>query len=270
MPPRVTTVRQMAGLLISQHKKQASVGKTWVRSFIGRHNTLQSKYNRKYDYQRAKCEDPELIRAWFQRVQRTRAEYGILNDDTYNFDETGFQMGVIATAKVVTGTDRAGKPRTTQPGNRKWVTVIKAICTRGFAIPALVIFEAVMHQAAWYEDGIIPPDWAIGVSENGWTTNEIGLWWLQHFDRYTKGRTVGRYRLLILDGHGSHVSPEFDQYCIEHSIIVLCMPAHSSHLLQPLDVGCFSVLKRSYGRLVEQKMSLGVNHIDKQEFLPLY
>jgi len=48
------------------------------------------------------------------------------------------------------------------------------------------------------------------------------------------------------------------------------MPAHSSHLLQPLDVGCFSVLKRSYGRLVEQKMSLGVNHINKQEFLPLY
>jgi len=48
------------------------------------------------------------------------------------------------------------------------------------------------------------------------------------------------------------------------------MPPHSSHLLQPLDVGCFSVLKRSYGRLVEQKMGLGVNHIDKQEFLPLY
>lgn len=48
------------------------------------------------------------------------------------------------------------------------------------------------------------------------------------------------------------------------------MPPHSSHLLQPLDVGCFSVLKRSYGRLVEEKMGLGINHIDKQEFLSLY
>ena len=48
------------------------------------------------------------------------------------------------------------------------------------------------------------------------------------------------------------------------------MPAHSSHLLQPLDVGCFSVLKQSYGRLVEQIISRGVNHIDKHEFLPLY
>jgi len=48
------------------------------------------------------------------------------------------------------------------------------------------------------------------------------------------------------------------------------MPAHSSHLLQPLDVGCFSVLKQSYGYLVEQIMSCSVNHIDKQEFLSLY
>jgi hypothetical protein len=48
------------------------------------------------------------------------------------------------------------------------------------------------------------------------------------------------------------------------------MPAHSSHLLQPLDVGCFSVLKSTYGRLVQQKIGLGVNHIDKVEFLALY
>ena len=81
---------------------------------------------------------------------------------------------------------------------------------------------------------------------------------------------IGQYRLLILDGHGSYVMLEFNQYCLEHLIIVLCMPPHSSHLLQPLDVGCFSVLKQSYRQYVEQLISLGVNHIDKQEFLRLY
>jgi hypothetical protein len=45
------------------------------------------------------------------------------------------------------------------------------------------------------------------------------------------------------------------------------MPAHSSHLLQPLDVGCFSVLKRAYGLQVSDFMRLGINHIDKHEFL---
>jgi hypothetical protein len=269
MQPRVSSVRHMATLLLGQHAQDASVGKNWATKFISRHDALKSKYNRKLDYQRAKCEDPVIIRDWFQRVRTTIAEYGILDDDIYNFDETGFQMGVIATAKVVTGTDRAGRPRTTQPGNREWVTLIEAINARGFAIPPLVIFEAVMHQASWYNN--LPPEWVIGVSENGWTNNEIGLFWLEYvFDKHTKNRTIGRHRLLILDGHGSHVTPEFDQYCLDHSIIVLCMPAHSSHLLQPLDVGCFAVLKRSYGRLVEQKMGLGVNHIDKIEFLPLY
>jgi hypothetical protein len=57
-------------------------------------------------------------------------------------------MGVIATARVVTGTDRAGRPRTVQLGNREWVTIIECINTSGFAIPLLIIFEAMMHQAA--------------------------------------------------------------------------------------------------------------------------
>jgi hypothetical protein len=180
-------------------------------------------------------------------------------------------MGVIATAKVVTSTDRQGRPRTVQPGNREWVTIIKAISANGFIPPPLVIVEAVMHQLAWYENGLIPLDWSVAVSEKGWTSNEIGLYWLEHvFNKHTKSRTVGTYRLLILDGHGSHATPEFDQYCLDQKIIVLCMPAHSSHLLQPLDVGCFAALKRSYGGLVKTKMRLGVNHIDKQDFLLLY
>ena len=61
-----------------------------------------------------------------------------------------------------------------------------------------------------------------------------------------------------------------NQYCLEYSIIMLCLPPYSSHLLQPLDSGCFSVLSRSYGKLVEELISLGVNHIDKQEFISLY
>jgi hypothetical protein len=45
------------------------------------------------------------------------------------------------------------------------------------------------------------------------------------------------------------------------------MPARSSHLLQPLDVGCSGPLKRAYGRLVEQKTRSVYNHIDKFDFL---
>lgn len=114
----------------------------------------------------------------------------------------------------------------------------------------------------------LPLDWVIRVSENGWTDDELGLTWLEHvFEKHTVHRTKGVYRLLILDGHGSHVTPAFDLFCKEHSIITLCMPPHSSHLLQPLDVGYFAVLKQSYGRQIEGHMRNGVNHIDKADFL---
>jgi hypothetical protein len=49
-----------------------------------------------------------------------------VDENIYNFDETGFQMGLISTAKVITTADRA-KPVSIQPGNREWVTVIDCI-----------------------------------------------------------------------------------------------------------------------------------------------
>src|SRR5271170_1385657 len=49
-------------------------------------------------------------------------------------------------------------------------------------------------------------------------------------------KTDAGYRLLILDGHGSHVTGEFLGYCIQHKIVLLVLPPHTSHLTQPLDV----------------------------------
>lgn len=58
--------------------------------------------------------------------------------------------------------------------------------------------------------------------------------------------TIGRYHLLILDSHGSHVGAELDYFCKNHPIIPLYMSSHSSHCLQPLDVSCFAPLKQVY------------------------
>jgi hypothetical protein len=48
------------------------------------------------------------------------------------------------------------------------------------------------------------------------------------------------------------------------------MPAHTSHLLQPLDVGCFSPLKALYGQEVAELARQGVFHVDKLDFLWIY
>jgi hypothetical protein len=178
------------------------VGTKWVANFVERHSELSSVYNRKFDIQRAEVEDPETISKSFTLVGNTIAKHGVLEEDIFNFDETGFQMGVISTSKVITTSDRKGRPRIKQPGNRKWVTAIEAIGARGPAIPPLIIFECKLHQATWYQNGI-PTTWRIAVSDNGWTNNELGLEWIQHFHGYTK-KCKGKWRLLIFDGHGSH------------------------------------------------------------------
>ena len=92
---------------------------------------LSSVYNRKFDIQRAEVEDPKLIGLWFKLVGDIIAKYGITEEDIFNFDETGFQIGVISTSKVITTLDRKGRLRTKQPGNRKWVTAIEAVNIRG-------------------------------------------------------------------------------------------------------------------------------------------
>jgi hypothetical protein len=44
-------------------------------------------------------------------VKNTINKHGILPGDTYNFDETGFQMGQISASKVVTAIERVGRPK---------------------------------------------------------------------------------------------------------------------------------------------------------------
>jgi hypothetical protein len=106
-------------------------------------------------------------------------------------------------------------------------------------------------------EGGLPHDWVIKPTSNGWTNNETGLEWLQHFNKHTCSRAKGPYRMLVLDGHESHESAAFQGYCKANDIITLCLPPHSSHLTQPLDVGCFSVL---YGRQIETFIKAHINH----------
>ncbi|KAM5527127.1 transposase [Fusarium oxysporum f. sp. phaseoli] len=268
-PSRLRFVEEMANSLLAD-RNASPVGKRWAHNFIKRQPELKTRLFRRYDYQRAKCEDPTIIRDWFRLVQNTIIKYGIRSDDIWNFDETGFMMGLIMAGMAVTGSETQGRPKAVQPGNREWITAIQAVNAEGQAIAPFIIGAGQYHLANWYRECDLPGDWVIATSQNGWTNNQLGLEWLKHFDRSTTKRSNARYRLLILDGHESHHSVDFERYCKENKIITLCMPAHASHLLQPLDVGCFAVLKKAYGREIEHLIRCSITHISKTEFFPAF
>jgi hypothetical protein len=264
-PPRIGGVEDMANLLLATRRAKPA-GKRWAYNFVHRRPELKTRFSRAYDFQRALCEDPELINAWFQLVANMRMKYAIQDEDFYNFDETGFMMGVICGNMIITRADRRGRGKQLQPGNREWATAIECVSSDGFVLPPFLIVQGKNHLASWYADTDLPPSWVVKPSPNGWTDNETAMDWIQHFHRHTEARRKGVYQMIVLDGHESHLSARFEGFCKEKNIITLCLPAHSSHLTQPLDVGCFSVLKRSYGKEIESFIKAHINHITKPEF----
>jgi hypothetical protein len=68
--PRPTMVREMANLLLEKRGSipVLSVGQNWVTKFVKRCPLLSSRFSKRYNYERAKCEDPKIIREWFNLV----------------------------------------------------------------------------------------------------------------------------------------------------------------------------------------------------------
>ena len=155
--PTYAAIRDMADKLLAA-RSAGQVGVHWPRNFVKRTDSLTTRFNRTYDRQRALCEDPALIRSWFELVEETKAKYGICDNDVYNFDEAGFMMGKTTTQLVVTGSERRGRPKSIQPGNREWVTAIAAINAASWSVPPFLIFAGQYHLSAWYEEVEIPRD----------------------------------------------------------------------------------------------------------------
>jgi hypothetical protein len=92
---------------------------------------------------------------------------------------------------------------------------------------------------------------SISISPNGWTDQELGSAWLQNdFDPATQNKAAGQYRLLILDSHNLHCTFTFCKYAADHKIIIICLPLHTTHALQPCNVGAFGPLAQSWKREV--------------------
>ena len=75
-PPRLAAVADMANSLRAE-RNIGQVSVNWPSTFVKRCPKLTTKFNRKYDYKRALCEDPKIIQGWFSLVANIKAKYGI-------------------------------------------------------------------------------------------------------------------------------------------------------------------------------------------------
>ena len=136
------------------------------------------------------------------------------------------------------------------------MSVLKAISALGNAIKPLIIHRGKLYLTpfdSWFPPSDECPHWFWGFTEKGWTNNEYALEWLKRvfIPQLRRGRSefdTSYWRLLILDGHGSHTTGEFIFECLINQVLLIYLLPHTSHLCQPCDLGPFVQLKSFYSK----------------------
>ena len=259
----------MAIRILRMNGDTQPLGVKWVSYFLQRNTRVHSIVGRSIEASRARVATPEMIREFLELFERTRRCLNIPPEAVYNMDETGIALGVCNNAQVLASAHKK-KAYIKSPENREWVSIIESVSATGQRLRPAIIFKGHHLQTSWFPSRSIP-DWLYTSSENGWTSYNIGLAWLQQIFIPETTSPLGSNRLLILDGHSSHADIDFMWDCYQHNIHILYLPAHSSHILQPLDLAPFSVIKSKYRKQIADLAALDdAAPIKKESFITIY
>jgi hypothetical protein len=261
---RVTTASHLAPPITELDR----INPKWIQRFQNRHPEIGGIYARQLEHIRKEGATYEHVERWFTAVGEKLEEHHYDPSNMYNMDESGFGIGEEQAIKVLVYLDCAQKHKVVG-GKQEWVTAIECISAAGEALAPLLIFKGQDMNTRWINERS-PKGWYFATSQNGWTSNDLGLAWLKTvFEPLTREKAAGRQRLLIADGHGSHIQGDFIAYCMENKIDLLIMPPHCSHILQPLDVGVFAAFKRFHTIETHAISRLSSQRIPRAEWIEL-
>src|SRR2546423_5275702 len=147
---------------------------------------------------------------------------------------------------------------------------MECIYADGSFISPMIIFKGKNLCKDWITADA-PDDWHFSCNMKGWTSNVHGMEWMKKiFEPMTRNKANGTKRLLICDSHDSHISSDVIHHCIANDIVLMLLPPHTSHLMQPLDVGIFGSLKRAMAGFLDQIGRTGITRIQKMEWLECF
>lgn len=179
-------------------------------------------------------------------------------------DETGVMLSMLGSVKVRVGKDDSSDYRGVGI-KRTMVIAVECISADGRSLLPLIIWPASTHRDNWTRYGT--PGWRYRHSENGYNDSKVNLKLFKRvFDPQTRDRANGKPRVLICDSFGAHENLEVLESCFQNNIILCRLPSHTSHKLQPCDVGIFAPLKTAYCDQVECLHRKGVERVDKSHF----
>ena len=217
-------------------------GRAWFDGFRSRNPNLTMRISQPLSYSRATNANKETVDDFFAKLGAIYARLNLLSKpmQIFNVDETGITV-VHKPGKVITQVGRKNVWPVTSGEKGKTHTVITCVSASGFALPPMMIYPR-KRIAEKLKQGATPETY-FECSDSGWINEELYIKWFKFFlAKIPPTRPV----LLIEDGHSSHISIDVIQLARDNGIHLLCLPAHTTHLLQPLDVGVFKSLKSKF------------------------
>ncbi|KAL6169814.1 hypothetical protein ACJQWK_04809 [Exserohilum turcicum] len=243
-------------------------GKNWARSFEKRSPRLKGRKVKAIDWKRHEQNIYTKVTHWFEVIKGVLLGPRVRPENVYNMDETGVMLNMLGSVKVLVGKDDLRDYRGAGV-KRTQVTAIECISADGKSLHPLIIWPASTHRSNWTT--FPTPGWHYGHSENGYNDSKISLEWLTRvFDPQTSERANGKPWVLICDGFGTHETLEVLEFCFANNIIMCRLPSHTSHKLQPCDIGVFGPLKTAYRDEVERLCRGGLEAVSKEHFTSVY
>jgi hypothetical protein len=122
--------------------------------------------------------------------------------------------------------------------------------TGHFIPPALIFKRKCMVETLFHG----APEGTVGYpTENGWIDRQTFTKWLGHFIAHARP-TPDNKVLIILDNHISHINLQAIYLARKHGIVMISIPPHTSHKLQPLDRTVYGPMKVYYHQEVDKWM----------------
>ena len=184
---------------------------------------------------------------FYNNMHDVLAKYKFEPKDIWNCDETGVTT-VQVPEHVIAGKGERQVASVTSGERGTLVTMCNAVNACGASVPPFYIFPRVHFKDVFLKNGL--PGCAGTAQPTGWMVETTFVAWFRHFIGNVHPSKTSPI-LFVLDNHETHLSIDFIDMAADNGVVVVTIPPHTSHKLQPLDISVYGPFKRLYNREID-------------------